>query len=133
MNEDRPYEQPDVATTREELSEESDRASDQDVPTPSEPLPDADTMEAPLFQEDQTSSYRTRWDEIQARFVDDPQRAVQDADELVSNVVAELEATFKSRSEALEAGWQRGDDVSTEDLRMALRAYRSFFGRLLGT
>ena len=94
----------------------------------------SDTLapEAPLFLDDQRSSYRERWDEIQARFVDDPRRAVQDADELVSNVVTELETSFRTRREALEGGWQRGDDVSTEDLRLALQGYRSFFGRLLG-
>jgi hypothetical protein len=88
--------------------------------------------EAPLFLDDQRSSYRGRWDEIQAQFVDDPRQAVQDADDLVNTVVSDLESSFKTRRESLEAGWQRGDDVSTEDLRVALQGYRSFFGRLLG-
>jgi hypothetical protein len=88
--------------------------------------------EEPLFQEAETSSYRARWDDIQARFVDDPRHAVQEADELVSTVIGELETSFRTRREALESGWQRGDDVSTEDLRLALQGYRSFFGRLLG-
>jgi hypothetical protein len=88
--------------------------------------------EAPLFLDDQRSAYRGRWDEIQTRFVDDPRQAVQDADGLVNTVVSDLESSFRTRREALEAGWQRGDDVSTEDLRLALQGYRSFFGRLLG-
>ena len=95
-------------------------------------LADPSALEAPLFREDQTSAYRGRWDEIQARFVDDPRRAVQDADDLVRTVIGELQASFSARREVLEAGWQRGGDVSTEDLRLALQGYRSFFGRLLG-
>ena len=88
--------------------------------------------EAPLFHDDQRTSYRVRWDEIQTRFVDDPRQAVQDADGLVNDVVSDLESSFRTRRGALEAGWQRGNDVSTEDLRLALQGYRSFFGRLLG-
>lgn len=88
--------------------------------------------EAPLFQDDQRASYRERWDGIQARFVDDPKGAVNEADELVNAVVTDLEKSFETRRQALEVEWQRGDDVSTEDLRVSLQGYRSFFGRLLG-
>ena len=59
--------------------------------------------------------------------------AVREADELVSTVIGELESSFHSRRDSLEAGWQEGDDTSTEGLRLALQAYRSFFGRLLNT
>jgi hypothetical protein len=31
----------------------------------------------------------------------------------------------------LEKRWGQGDSVSTEDLRLALQRYRSFFDRLL--
>ena len=92
---------------------------------------DGDFEEAPLFDRDQNASYRERWDDIQARFVDDPRRAVQEADELVTMVIGELESSFRARRETLEAGWQRGQEASTEDLRITLQAYRSFFGRLL--
>lgn len=96
-------------------------------------LPESGTEAGPLFADEQSASYRSRWDEIQARFVDDPRGAVGEADELVSTVIGELESSFRSRRDSLEAGWQEGDETSTESLRLALQAYRSFFGRLLNT
>jgi hypothetical protein len=85
-----------------------------------------------LFPEDRASSYRESWDEIQARFVDDPRRAVEDADGLVTSVIGELESSFRDRRDKLERSWQAGADSSTEHLRLALQSYRTFFGRLLG-
>jgi hypothetical protein len=85
----------------------------------------------PLLPEDSTRGYRDRWEQIQARFVDDPRGSVQQADTLVIEVVQELQTTFGSERETLEAQWQRGDDVQTEDLRVAFQRYRSFFDRLL--
>ena len=96
-------------------------------------LPESGTEAGPLFADEQSASYRSRWDEIQGRFVDDPRGAVGEADELVSTVIGELESSFHSRRDSLEAGWQEGDETSTESLRLALQAYRSFFGRLLNT
>lgn len=121
--------EPDDRTTSpatEDMSEGSDK---EDVLE----LPETGTEAGPLFAEEQSASYRSRWDEIQARFVDDPRGAVRDADELVSTVIGELESSFHARRDSLEAGWQGGDDTSTEGLRLALQAYRSFFGRLLST
>ena len=115
-----------TATATEDMSEGSDR---EDVLE----LPESGTEAGPLFAEEQSASYRSRWDEIQGRFVDDPRGAVREADELVSTVIGELESSFHSRRDSLEAGWQQGDDTSTEGLRLALQAYRSFFGRLLNT
>ncbi len=113
-----------TTTTTEDMSEGSDREEVLE-------LPESGMEAGPLFAEDQTASYRSRWDEIQGRFVDDPRGAVREADELVSTVIGELESSFHSRRDSLEAGWQQGDDTSTESLRLALQAYRSFFGRLL--
>lgn len=96
-------------------------------------LPESGTEAGPLFAEEESARYRSRWDEIQARFVDDPRGAVGEADELVSTVIGELESSFHARRDSLEAGWQQGDETSTESLRLALQAYRSFFGRLLST
>ncbi len=115
-----------TTTATEDMSEGSDR---EDVLE----LPESGTEAGPLFAEEQSASYRSRWDEIQGRFVDDPRGAVREADELVSTVIGELESSFHSRRDSLEAGWQQGDDTSTESLRLALQAYRSFFGRLLNT
>jgi hypothetical protein len=80
-----------------------------------------------------SAEFQTRWEEIQARFVDEPRGAVEDADALVATVMQRLAAGFAQERERLEAQWGRGEDISTEDLRVALQRYRSFFQRLLST
>ena len=85
----------------------------------------------PLFPAEETSALRRRWDEVQAGFVDEPRRAVEQADSLVAGAMKRLAETFAGERANLEGQWDRGDDVSTEDLRLALQRYRSFFGRLL--
>jgi hypothetical protein len=74
---------------------------------------------------------RSRWDNIQTGFVDEPRSAVQQADELVALTIKRLAETFAEERNGLERQWDRGDNVSTEDLRIALQRYRSFFQRLL--
>lgn len=86
---------------------------------------------APMFAEDETTGYRTRWDAIQTGFVDEPRRAVEEADALVAQVMKRLAEVFADERGELERQWDRGDQISTEDLRLALRRYRSFFQRLL--
>jgi hypothetical protein len=78
-----------------------------------------------------TSRFNERWQQIQADFVDRPREAVQEADALVSDLVDQITAGFGAERERLERQWDGGDDVSTEDLRVALQRYRAFFGRLL--
>jgi hypothetical protein len=85
----------------------------------------------PLFPSTEAQEFRARWDSIQAGFVDEPRRAVEAADSLVAAAMKRLAETFANERQSLETQWDRGDDVSTEDLRIALRRYRSFFGRLL--
>jgi hypothetical protein len=87
--------------------------------------------EAPLFSPDETNQLRTRWESVQAGFVDEPRRAVEEADGLVRQVMDRLTDGFSDQRERLEREWGERDEVSTEDLRMALRHYRSFFDRLL--
>jgi len=86
---------------------------------------------APLLPEDEVRDLRNRWDNIQAGFVDEPRRAVEDADALVASAMKRMAEVFASERSQLEGQWDRGDDASTEDLRMALQRYRSFFGRIL--
>jgi hypothetical protein len=94
----------------------------------------ADTQTTtPLLPQEQSERFSERWDEIQASFVDRPQEAVQEADALVSDLMQRLTGTFSNERDRLEAQWAKGDDVSTEDLRVALTRYRSFFDRLLST
>jgi hypothetical protein len=86
---------------------------------------------AALLDNDVSEHLRTRWNEIQGRFVDEPRSAVQQADALVSEVVEKITQMFASEHGSLEGQWKEGNDVSTEDLRKALQHYRSFFNRLV--
>jgi hypothetical protein len=85
----------------------------------------------PLFSAEEAGNLRSRWDAIQVGFVDEPRRSVQEADRLVATAMKRLAEQFAAERSTLEGQWDRGGDVSTEDLRIALRRYRSFFGRLL--
>jgi hypothetical protein len=84
-----------------------------------------------LFPNEELVGYRTQWESIQTGFVDQPRAAVEQADALVSQVVTRLTDVFARERSTLEGQWTKGDDVSTEDLRIALTRYRSFFHRLL--
>ena len=84
-----------------------------------------------LFGDSEMSDLRSRWTEVQSAFVDDPRDCVQKADGLVSDVVDKLTAGFAQARSGLEEQWSRGEEASTEDLRIALKRYREFFERLL--
>lgn len=86
---------------------------------------------AQLFQDTECHDFRARWERIQVNFVDEPRRAVQEADSLVADTMKRLIDNFSGERKKMEAVWVRGDDVSTEDLRVSLQRYRSFFNRLL--
>ncbi len=100
-----------------------------------------DVRPAPMSTDDHVAMYsdtelgelRMRWDQIQAGFVDEPRGAVERADGLVADAIAKLADGFARTRAELEEQWKRGDQVSTEDLRQALKRYRSFFTRLLNT
>ena len=89
------------------------------------------TRQIDLFPDEELLGYRTRWEAIQTCFVDQPRAAVEQADALVSQLVTRLTEVFTRERSTLEGQWTKGDDVSTEDLRIALTRYRSFFHRLL--
>jgi hypothetical protein len=93
--------------------------------------PAATEKATPLFPETEATNFRNRWTEIQAAFVDEPRRAVEQGDALVAEVIKRLASSFADERSRLEGQWGRGDDVSTEDLRVALQRYRAFFDRLL--
>lgn len=115
-----------------------------------EPAPDADTAapnteapEAPpsaqdgssmddvVVADDDLAELRARWAGVQAAFVDDPKDCVHQADILVSDVFEQLTTGFARVRSRLEEQWVRGEEASTEDLRLALMHYREFFERLL--
>ena len=85
----------------------------------------------PLFSEPEMVDFRSQWSNLQTGFVDEPRRAVEGADKLVAAVMQRLAEGFANERSNLEKQWDRGDNVSTEDLRVALQRYRSFFDRLL--
>jgi hypothetical protein len=89
------------------------------------------SVPVPLFSESQMGEFRSQWGKIQTGFVDEPRQTVEDADKLVAAVMQRLAEGFANERSGLEKQWDRGDNVSTEGLRLALQRYRSFFDRLL--
>ena len=85
----------------------------------------------PLVSPEETEKFRSQWTQIQTRFVDEPRGAVEEADMLVADVIRRITERFANERSGLEAQWSRGGNVSTEELRLSLQRYRSFFGRLL--
>jgi polyhydroxyalkanoate synthesis regulator phasin len=90
-----------------------------------------DEVREPLLDAGQASSFTERWREIQVDFVDRPRESVEQADSLVAELMQQLASSFAEERGRLEQQWEGGDEVSTEDLRVALTRYRSFFDRLL--
>ena len=90
-----------------------------------------ESMQESLLPADQTDRFSARWQEIQSTFVDRPRQSVEEADALVADLMQRLAAGFSNERERLESQWEGGADVSTEELRVALTRYRSFFDRLL--
>jgi hypothetical protein len=84
-----------------------------------------------LFIANEANELRARWDSIQVGFVDEPRKAVEQADALVSATIKRLAEIFADERQRLEQQWDRSENISTEDLRVALQRYRSFFARLL--
>jgi hypothetical protein len=124
-----PERQPNVIA-REELKAATRVESQQERSSPKETA-ERDQSDG-LFDRDRAMELHRRWSEIQARFVDDPREAVKMADTLVDEVIRDLTALFAEERAGLESHWDRNEKISTEDLRVALRRYRSFFERLLG-
>jgi hypothetical protein len=119
MTDDRP-------STADLVADDQERTSDADQPVGR----DSDALD-PLFPQERTNELSERWHSLQARFVDDPRETVAQADSLVAELLKELARGFSDARQQLEEQWSKGDDVSTEDLRVALQRYRSFFRRLL--
>jgi hypothetical protein len=115
---------------QDKIRKESVRPGEQ-KPQPQATAGAAPAHPTPLFHEPDAQEMRARWDAIQTAFVDNPRQAVEQADHLVAQTIKRLADMFAQERSQLEQQWSRGGDVSTEDLRIALQRYRSFFGRLL--
>ena len=90
-----------------------------------------DGQDEALFADDEAQGLRSKWEDVQRGFVDEPREAVQKADDLVSDLVERLTKGFAETRSGLEEQWNKGEEASTEDLRVALTRYRAFFQRLL--
>jgi len=125
-----------VDTPEEEVENERRVEAEERMPKNRAPVDTrpAETREeelAPLFEGDEAKKFRSRWLAIQSKFVDDPSDSVKQADDLVSDVIKSVTMNFSNRRIALEKQWNGEAQASTEDLRMAIKRYRSFFDRLL--
>ena len=90
-----------------------------------------DQQLAALFPPETADDFRADWDAVQIGFVDDPRKAVRQADELVASVMKTLAESFAAQRISIETDGGQDEQASTENLRVALRRYRSFFERLL--
>lgn len=117
--------------TEEEVRERehSDGASEREEVREGASTPDGDLI--PLLAKGEAENFRSRWFDIQTDFIDDPRHSVESADELVAQVINSITENFASERDSLEDQWNRGEEASTEDLRLAIKRYRSFFNRLL--
>ena len=119
----------------QEFLTQDDRMTTSGLPARSETLDGADMKPNPhddaLFPSGESAEFRRRWADIQASFVDEPKPSVEKANQLVDSVIQHLAQVFDAERSKLEGAWSKGGEISTEDLRQALRRYRSFFDRLL--
>ncbi len=131
---DLPTAHPDAGPATDEqerpFAQPSDTAA---APRDDIPAGGSPSSEDALLDADVSARLRRQWEGVQTRFVDAPRDAVEEADELVVSVMRLLADGFAEERERLEAQWGTGGDASTEDLRVALQRYRSFFQRLLAT
>ena len=127
MEDERHLSTADIAAGGDDADAAIERDPDADTATTAT----ADPANEPLFDERDLDRYRSRWQDVQTRFVDEPQASVKQADELVAELMQTLAAQFSESRGRLERQWSSDEDVSTEDLRQALMRYRSFFERLL--
>jgi len=123
-------------TTKDMAGAAAARARDESQPRESRDQHRQSTQQqpepnAPLFDSGEAEEFRSRWMIIQTEFVDEPRRSVEEADELVATTMKRLAEIFARERDNLERELGSGDNVSTEDLRIALQRYRSFFDRLL--
>jgi hypothetical protein len=121
-----------VGGNRERIEERNNVRAENSAGAARAAEPSSDERSTPLFDSGEGERFRTHWTEIQTAFVDEPREAVKQADGLVAEVIQRLARSFADERAKMEHEWSRSDDgVSTEDLRIALRRYRSFFDRLL--
>ncbi len=109
-------------------------------------------LEIRALHDDEIERYHREWVEIQADFVDDPSKSVEDANRLITEVMIARGfpvADFEQRAADLSVMYpefvpnyrsaydialtNQRNGASTEELRQAMVYYRSLFKELLGT
>jgi hypothetical protein len=115
----------------ERVDERTAHRVDKEISENRAPADIVDDQLEPLFEDEAAKKFRSRWLVIQSKFVDDPRDSVKQADDLVADILKNVTMTFADRRISLEKQWNSGDNVSTEDMRQALKRYRAFFERLL--
>lgn len=131
MSEDENLTTADLAERKEEEDLTPQQQEEEQEEEQAEPEQRGEGTLEPLLPPEDSERYQQRWNDLQSRFVDEPRGTVKEADGLVAELMQELATSFSDTRSSLEDQWTRGDDVSTEDLRVALQRYRSFFERLL--
>jgi len=121
----------DAAPTQDYEPQATAATSEPPTATRTQPADQTTDGAAPLFPTGEVDTFRSRWQEVQIGFVDEPRSAVEQADGLVAEMMQRLAQVFSEERARLEEQWSRGNDIDTEDLRVALQRYRSFFDRLL--
>ncbi len=112
-------------TTADIADSRTDRDREDNVPS------DGGSASATLVPAEEAEKFRADWSTVQGDFVDRPREAVEQADRLVADLMQHLAGQFSQTRAELERQWDGEEDVSTEDLRVAMQRYRSFFERLL--
>jgi hypothetical protein len=131
MTDERKLSTSDIARAAERREARAERPAPRVADAPPTARLDGGEPRPALFPDEEVRAFRTRWEAIQTGFVDEPRTAVSEADALVAQVVTRVAEVFSHERSALEQHWGRGDQISTEDLRVTLRRYRGFFDRLL--
>jgi hypothetical protein len=102
-----------------------------DAPVPRKPQSATKAAWPSLLPPNEAEELRSKWERIQLTFVEEPGKAVEDADKLVALAIRRVSEMLSNERERLEEQWTRGGEISTEDLRIALRGYRAFFSSVL--
>ncbi|HEY4669963.1 MAG TPA: hypothetical protein VIH05_09335 [Tepidiformaceae bacterium] len=83
-----------------------------------------------VLEADDCRELLDRWHETELGFVEDPRRAVEACDALVTEAMDRVAASFQADRLLLERKWSQGEP-STEDLRATIQRYRALFQRML--